>query len=132
MLISLCLLRRQQGFSIPSLRWYPKHPSPHLFTFSLRSHSSSMAHPVVSSDPVQVPALVGQHTNIVSGKEPQPQKARKSKVAPASQFPLEVRRTVLSSWGVTHTFSHQLQPPPGFFEHRIKIFEELKAEYDAF
>ncbi len=27
---------------------------------------------------------------------------------------------------------HQLQPPPDFFNHRVKIFEELKAEYDAF
>jgi threonyl-tRNA synthetase len=26
----------------------------------------------------------------------------------------------------------QLQPPPEFFDHRIKMFDELKAEYDAF
>ena len=31
----------------------------------------------------------------------------------------------------SHRISHQLQPPPDFFDHRIKIFEDLKAEYDA-
>jgi len=25
----------------------------------------------------------------------------------------------------------QLQPRPGYFDHRIKMFDELKAEYDA-
>ncbi len=24
-----------------------------------------------------------------------------------------------------------MQPAPAFFDHRIKMFEELKAEYDA-
>ena len=33
---------------------------------------------------------------------------------------------------MTHQISHQLQPPPDFFGHRIKIFEDLKAQYDAF
>jgi hypothetical protein len=28
--------------------------------------------------------------------------------------------------------SLQLQPPPSFFDHRVKIFEGLRAEYDAF
>ena len=92
-----------------------------------------MAHPVVSSGAVQIPALVSQHTDIVSGKEPKPQKEKKPKTAPASQFPLEVcHYSTIIAWGVTHTFSLQLQPPPDFFGHRIKVFEELKAEYDAF
>ena len=31
----------------------------------------------------------------------------------------------------SHRVSRQLQPPPDFFDHRIKIFDVLKAEYDA-
>ncbi|KAI0305184.1 tars protein [Multifurca ochricompacta] len=75
-----------------------------------------MAHPVLSSSgPVQIPALVSHNADIASsGKEPKPQKEKKSRPELASQYPLE------------------LQPPPDFFDHRIKIFEELKAEYDAF
>jgi threonyl-tRNA synthetase len=91
-----------------------------------------MAHPVVSSDAAQIPALGSLHTDIVSGKEPNPQKDKKSKTAPVPRFPLEVRRTDYHCWDVTHMFSHQLQPPPDFFQHRIQIFEKLKAEYDAF
>ncbi|KAJ7253069.1 hypothetical protein B0H12DRAFT_1233777 [Mycena haematopus] len=41
-------------------------------------------------------------------------KEKKAKPAAASAFPLE------------------LQPPPAFFDHRIKIFEKLKAEHDEF
>ncbi|KAF7366685.1 AA-TRNA-LIGASE-II domain-containing protein [Mycena sanguinolenta] len=32
----------------------------------------------------------------------------------------------------TSAFPLELQPPPAFFDHRIKIFEKLKAEYDEF
>jgi len=88
----LRLLRRQQGFSTPPLRWYPSHLSPRLLVCSLRSYSSSMSHPIVSSGPVQIPALVSQHTNAVSSEEPKPQKKTKPKAAPAFQFPLEVCR----------------------------------------
>jgi len=28
--------------------------------------------------------------------------------------------------------NEQLQPPPAFFDHRLKLFESLKAEYDEF
>jgi len=76
-----------------------------------------MAHPVASSGSLQIPALESQrsqHTDAVSNKEPKSQKEKKPKVVPASQFPLE------------------LQPTPGFFDHRVKIFEGLRAEYDAF
>jgi len=133
MLIGLRLLRLQQGFSTPPLRWYPKHFSLYLFTSSLRPHSSSMSHSVASSGPVQVPALVGQHTNAVLGKGLKPPKEKKPKAAPMSQFPLEVRRhsTIISLMHDSYV-SHQLQPPPDYFDHRVKIFEELKAEYDAF
>ncbi|KAF8500154.1 hypothetical protein F5888DRAFT_1679539 [Russula emetica] len=115
MLISLSLLWRQQAFSTLPLRLYPKHLSPHLPIHSLCSRLSSiMAHPVAFSDSLQIPALESQHTDAVSNKEPKSQKEKKSKTVPASQFPLE------------------LQPPPGFFDHRVKIFEDLKVEYDAF
>jgi hypothetical protein len=124
MLISLRLLRQQHGFSTPPLRWYPKHLSPYSFTFSLRSHSSSMSRPVASSGTVQIPA---------PGKEFKPQKEKKPKAMPVSQFPLEVRRHCTKiSLMLDSCVSHQLHPPPDFFDHRVKIFEELKAEYDAF
>ncbi|SJK99833.1 probable THS1-threonyl tRNA synthetase, cytosolic [Armillaria ostoyae] len=32
---------------------------------------------------------------------------------------------------VTSTYPLEIQPAPAFFDHRIKMFEELKAEYDA-
>ena len=131
MLISLRLLRLRQGFSTPPLRWYPRHLSPYPFTFSLRPHSSSMSHSVASSGPVLI-ALVGQQTDVVSGKELKPPKEKKPKAAPVSQFPLEVRNhSTMTSLMHDSYVSHQLQPPPDFFDHRIKIFEELKAEYDT-
>ncbi|KAJ7653316.1 hypothetical protein DFH06DRAFT_1093659 [Mycena polygramma] len=58
-----------------------------------------------SSEPLQV---VSAHNNNQKPKE------KKTKPAAASAFPLE------------------LQPPPAFFDHRLKIFEELKAEHDEF
>jgi hypothetical protein len=128
----LSLLWRQQAFSTLPLRLYPKHLSPYLRIHSICSRSSSMAHPVTSSGSVQIPALGSQHTDAVSNKEPKSQKEKKPKTVSASQFPLEVRchATVIACY-LTH-YSHQLQPPPGFFDHRVKIFEDLKAEYDAF
>lgn len=107
-----------------------KHLSPYL---SIRSRLSSMAHPVVSSGPHQIPALSSQHTDAVSNKEPKLQKEKKSKTMPVSQFPLEVScHDSVAACCLTHHFSHQLQPAPDFFGHRVKIFEELRAEYDAF
>ena len=133
MLISLSLLWRRQAFSTLPIRLYPKQLSPHLPIRSLCSRSSSMAHPVASSGSFQIPALESQHTDTVSNKEPKSQKEKRSKTVPASQFPLEVRchATVIAKH-LTHCSSHQLQPPPGFFDHRVKIFEDLKADYDAF
>ncbi len=133
MLISLSLFWRQQAFSTLPLRLYPKHLSPHLPIRSLCLRSSSMAHPVASSGSFQIPTLESQHTDAVSNKEPKSRKEKKSKTVPTSQFPLEVRchATVIACY-LTHYSFHQLQPPPGFFDHRVKIFEDLKAEYDAF
>jgi hypothetical protein len=133
MLISLSLLWRQQAFSTLPLRLYPKHLSPHLPIRCLCSRSSSMAHPVASSGSLQIPALESQHTDAVSNIEPKSKKEKKSKTVPASQFPLEVRchATVIACYLADYS-SHQLQPPPGFFDHRVKIFEDLRAEYDTF
>ena len=129
MLISLRLLRLQQGLSTLPLRSYSKLLSPYPFTFSLRPHSSSMSHSVASSGNVHIPALVSQRTDVVSV----PSKEKKPKAAPVSQFPLEVRchSTIISLMHDPYV-SHQLQPSPDFFGHRVKIFEELKTEYDAF
>ena len=92
-----------------------------------------MTHPVVSSGPHQIPALLSQHTETVSNKEPKVQKEKKSKTVPVSQFPLEVCfHGPVTACCLTHHFSYQLQPAPDFFDHRVKIFEDLRAEYDAF
>ncbi|KAI0267261.1 hypothetical protein BC834DRAFT_923529 [Gloeopeniophorella convolvens] len=74
-----------------------------------------MAHSVASSSgPVQIPALESNHAEVASNKVSKAQKEKKAKPESTSQYPLE------------------LQPTPDFFSHRIKIFEELKAEHDAF
>ncbi|KAF5392891.1 hypothetical protein D9757_000801 [Collybiopsis confluens] len=72
----------------------------HLFRFC-----SAMATPVAStSQPAVQPA--------VQQEKKQQKDQKKGKVVSESLYPLE------------------LQPPPDFFEHRIKLFEQLKAEYD--
>jgi threonyl-tRNA synthetase len=47
------------------------------------------------------------------GKQAKEAKPKKEKAAGAPSGPLE------------------LNPPPGYFEERIKIFDEYKAKYDA-
>ncbi|KAJ3515363.1 hypothetical protein NLJ89_g1814 [Agrocybe chaxingu] len=72
-----------------------------------------MAHPPSSSQhPVQIPALDSPHAG--DRNDGKKLKDKKAKTIAASSHPLE------------------LQPPPEFFGHRLKIFNELKAEYDAF
>ncbi|KAH9942055.1 hypothetical protein B0H21DRAFT_868441 [Amylocystis lapponica] len=66
-----------------------------------------MAAVASSSQPAQIPALQGPHAS-----DQKKSKDKKDKSATASAYPLE------------------LDPPPEFFDHRIKIFEKLKAEYD--
>ncbi|PCH37518.1 threonyl-tRNA synthetase [Wolfiporia cocos MD-104 SS10] len=69
-----------------------------------------MTTPVASmSQPAQLPALEGPNAN--EQKKP---KEKKDKNATATGYPLE------------------LQPPPEFFDHRVKMFDQLKAEYDEF
>ncbi|KAG5644667.1 hypothetical protein DXG03_007966 [Asterophora parasitica] len=74
----------------------------------------AMAHPVASSShPAQISALESPHATLRDDKKvDQKQKDKKAKLVEGSGYPLE------------------LQPKPAFFDHRIKIFDELKAEYD--
>ncbi|KAF7440036.1 threonyl-tRNA synthetase [Pleurotus ostreatus] len=70
-----------------------------------------MATPVASSSaPAETPALQGPHP----GQEKPKGKDKKAKDVATAAHPLE------------------LNPPPAFFDHRLKIFEKLKAEYDEF
>ncbi|KAG1903621.1 uncharacterized protein F5891DRAFT_1127079 [Suillus fuscotomentosus] len=70
-----------------------------------------MATPIASSSqPAQIPALDGPH----AGNAKKPKEKKDKTAAPASQYPLE------------------LQPLPSFFDHRIKMFEELHAKYNEF
>ena len=87
----------------------------------------STAHPVSSTaEPPKAaeglePVTAGASAtpaDAAAGKQAQPKevkqaKPKKDKVAGGSSGPLE------------------LTPPPGFFEERIKIFDEYKAKYDA-
>ncbi|KAI0342429.1 threonyl-tRNA synthetase [Trametopsis cervina] len=71
--------------------------------------ASAAPAPVSSTaQPAQLPALQGPH----AGDKKQKEKKPKAKGTGSSEFPLE------------------LQPPPEFFDHRIQIFDKLKAEYD--
>ncbi|KAJ7625064.1 hypothetical protein DFH06DRAFT_1008350 [Mycena polygramma] len=68
-----------------------------------------MATPVASSS--ETPKVVSAQNN---NQKPKEGKEKKGKPAAASAFPLE------------------LQPAPAFFDHRVQIFEKLKAEHDEF
>ncbi|KIK95681.1 hypothetical protein PAXRUDRAFT_140136 [Paxillus rubicundulus Ve08.2h10] len=61
-----------------------------------------------SSQPHQVPTLQGPH----AGDVKKPKDKKDKALATASQFPLE------------------LQPPPAYIDERIKLFEQLQAEYN--
>ncbi|KZT63487.1 tars protein [Daedalea quercina L-15889] len=69
-----------------------------------------MAQPVAStSHPAQLPALEGPHLGQNEGKKP---KEKKEKATAPTGQPLE------------------LDPRPEYFDHRIKMFDQLKTEYD--
>ncbi|KAI0080421.1 tars protein [Panus rudis PR-1116 ss-1] len=71
-----------------------------------------MAHPVASSSqPAQIPALDAPHQGEQKNEQKKP-KEKKAKGGATSEFPLEKT------------------PPPEYFDHRIKMFEQLKQEYD--
>ena len=83
-----------------------------------------MAAPVAStSQPAQIPALESQH------KDSAPKKAKDKKAKDAtSAFPLEVHTSAFPVKALLNII--QLNPKPEYFDHRLKIFEKLKAEHD--
>ncbi|KAI0926473.1 threonyl-tRNA synthetase [Taiwanofungus camphoratus] len=105
----LKVLNRFQPLRFPPRRCILASSQPFFQNYSLRFYSeSAMAAPVASSShPAQLPALQGPHAPDVKKS-----KEKKDKTAAPSAHPLE------------------LNPPPEFFDHRIKMFDQLKAEYD--
>ncbi|KAL1745956.1 hypothetical protein HDZ31DRAFT_35196 [Schizophyllum fasciatum] len=69
--------------------------------------------PVASTSAPATTALDAPHADPAPADKPKQQKKAKA-AADAKQYPLE------------------LQPAPEFFDHRIKMYDQLKAEYDAF
>ncbi|KAF8065195.1 hypothetical protein FPV67DRAFT_1501757 [Lyophyllum atratum] len=110
-------LTRIQSFLRYRLSYSQRNPfprTPHFYP-SLPARYMAMAHPVASSSqPAQIPALETPHAVIGNEKKPKETKEKKSKGVEGTNYPLE------------------LQPKPDFFDHRIKMFDQLKAEYDEF
>ncbi|KAL1670281.1 hypothetical protein GGF50DRAFT_94427 [Schizophyllum commune] len=70
--------------------------------------------PVASTSQPATTALDAPHAEPTVNKPKQPQQKKAKAQANEAQHPLE------------------LQPPPEFFDHRIKMYDQLKAEYDEF
>jgi hypothetical protein len=110
-------------------------------SLSLRStrhmSTSSPIHPVETSQQRSGTALDKPHADIDITENGGTQKAKdkKLKEQPGSIYPLEVRLFNPSSFepGLTPDDSRpsQLKPKPEYFDHRIQMFEHLKAEYDG-
>ena len=79
------------------------------------------------SDPGQTQGSLHQDRQIP--KEKKETIDKKNKISPY-EHPLEVIFN-LSTRQTTHK-ALQLQPPPEYLDHRIRMFNELKAEYDHF
>lgn len=105
--------------------------------------TASPIHPVETSQQRSETALDKPHADInitkkaetPKRKEEKKEKKPKEKEQPGSIYPLEVRRfnPPLSKLGLMLGDSRflQLNPKPEFFDHRIQMFEQLKAEYDG-
>lgn len=115
---------------------YRPPPSPTLHCTRHMSTASPI-HPVETSQQRSEIALDKRHadTEITETGETRKVKEKKPKEQPGSVYPLEVRQfnpplpkpcLILGD----SRFS-QLRPKPEFFDHRIQMFEQLKAEYDA-
>ncbi|KAF5325351.1 hypothetical protein D9619_009617 [Psilocybe cf. subviscida] len=90
---------------------------PHRIPQLTRTYAMSQ-HPVSSSaHNVEIPALNSPHAATTDNKDA------------AEKKPKEKKPKVQTATG-GHPL--ELQPPPEFIDHRIKIFDQLKAEYDAF
>ena len=129
-------------------RWFlvtPHHtharyrPPPSLSLPSTRHMSTaSPTHPVGASERRSGTALNKPHADIDitenDGTRRIKEKKPKEKEQPGSIYPLEVRpfNPPLSMPGLIlgDSRSSQLSPKPEFFDHRIQMFEQLKAEYD--
>ncbi|KAJ7216642.1 hypothetical protein GGX14DRAFT_518303 [Mycena pura] len=57
--------------------------------------------------------------------------ASSSEPAKGTQRPQDINPKKAKA-AATPAFPLELQPPPAFFDHRIKLFEKLKAEHDEF
>jgi len=94
-------------------------------------------HPVETSQQRSETALDKPHADIDITKNGGPQKVKekKFKEQPGLAYPLEVRLYNLFSHPTIsdahNSWFVQLSPKPVFFDHRIQMFEQLKAEYDA-
>ncbi|KAJ7637030.1 hypothetical protein FB45DRAFT_977499 [Roridomyces roridus] len=64
-------------------------------------------------------------TPVASSSDPAPASA-----APATKNQPKEKKAKPAA--ATSAFPLELQPPPSFFDHRIQIFDKLKAEYDEF
>ena len=99
--------------------------------------TASPIHPVETSQQRSETALDKPHadTDIAKNGGLQKVKEKKLKEQPGLAYPLEVRLYNLSSDPIIpdahNSWFVQLSPKPVFFDHRIQMFEQLKAEYDA-
>ena len=99
--------------------------------------TASPMHPVETSQQRSETALDKPHADIDITKNGGPQKVKekKFKEQPGLAYPLEVRLYNLFSHPTIsdahNSWFVQLSPKPVFFDHRIQMFEQLKAEYDA-
>jgi hypothetical protein len=124
------------------LRWHlppVSSPTGRILLYSTNMAQPTPAHPVASSSQnIQISALESPHADVTkaaaSSGAPEKPKKKDKKAELASQYPLEVRRLFLcarSGADPARRFA-QLQPPPEFFEHRIKMWDQLKSEHVEF
>ncbi|KAF9530531.1 tars protein [Crepidotus variabilis] len=81
---------------------------------NIPKRTSAMAQPPHSSQQnVQIPALESPHAGSAIEGSKEKKDKKKGKAGNDTGYPLEI------------------QPRPEFFDHRLKMFDELKAEYDT-
>lgn len=99
--------------------------------------TTSPIHPVETSQQRSETALDRPHAdiNITKNGGTQKVKEKKPKEQPGSAYPLEVcPLDLFSHLNAADTYDSrflQLIPKPEFFDHRIQMFQQLKAEYDS-
>ena len=116
------------------IRYRPPPPS-----LSRVGHMSTTSpiHPVETTQRRSETALDKPHADIDITKNGGTQKVKekKPKEQSGSAYPLEVRLYISFTYPtIPDTYDLrflQLSPKPAFFDHRIQMFEQLKAEYDG-